>query len=94
MLAARIVGSAADATCACASAARLAFVTQYTPEALLCESVNLQVNPAEEKLARWTRCSLSGEPLSPPCCIDELGAVYNKDAVVAALLKKVRLLCI
>lgn len=51
----------------------------------------VQVNPAEERLARFTHCSLSGEPLSPPCCADELGSLYNKDAVVSALLKKVGL---
>jgi hypothetical protein len=37
---------------------------------------------------RWTRCHLSGEDLQPPCVIDELGSVYNKDAVVRALLTK------
>ena len=48
-----------------------------------------QINPADERHARFTHCSLSGEPLSPPCCADELGNLYNKDAVVTALLKKV-----
>lgn len=47
-----------------------------------------KVNPAEEKLAKWTTCHLSGEPLSPPCCADELGNLYNKDAVVRALVSK------
>ena len=37
-----------------------------------------QVNPTEEKLARWTTCKLSGEPLQPPCAVDELGSLYNK----------------
>jgi hypothetical protein len=37
---------------------------------------------------RWTQCHLSGEPLTPPCVIDELGTLYNKDAVVSALLSK------
>ena len=44
--------------------------------------LHVQVNPAEEQLARWTRCRLSNELLSPPCVIDELGMLYNKDAVV------------
>jgi hypothetical protein len=37
---------------------------------------------------RWTQCHLSGEALTPPCVIDELGTLYNKDAVVSALLNK------
>ncbi len=37
---------------------------------------------------RWTRCHLSGADLSPPCVIDELGTLYNKDALLEALLKK------
>lgn len=31
---------------------------------------------------------MSGEALTPPCVIDELGTLYNKDAVVSALLNK------
>ncbi len=37
---------------------------------------------------RWTRCQLSGADLSPPCVIDELGCLYNKDALLTALLAK------
>ena len=48
----------------------------------------LQVNPEEERLARWTTCQLSGMPLQPPCVADELGSLFNKDAVL-----QVRLLC-
>ena len=47
-----------------------------------------QVNPVEAKLAKWTRCNLSGELLQPPCVADELGNLYNKDAVVQALVSK------
>lgn len=47
-----------------------------------------KVNPAEEVLARWTRCRLSGERLTPPCVADELGSLYNKEALVHALLNK------
>jgi hypothetical protein len=47
-----------------------------------------KVNPAEAKLARWTCCHLSGEPLNPPCVVDDLGNVFNKDALVSALLHK------
>lgn len=48
----------------------------------------LQVNPAEEMLARATRCRLSGERLQPPCVADELGSLFNKEALVHALLNK------
>lgn len=47
-----------------------------------------QVNPAEEMLARATRCRLSGERLAPPCVADELGSLFNKEALVHALLNK------
>lgn len=47
-----------------------------------------KVNPEEERLARWTTCRLSGMPLQPPCVIDELGNLYNKEAMVHALLNK------
>ena len=47
-----------------------------------------QVNPEEEKLARWTTCKLSGECLAPPVCADEMGSLYNKSAVVSGLLSK------
>ena len=46
------------------------------------------MNPAEAKLAQWTRCTLSGEVLQAPVVADELGSLYNKDAVVQALLTK------
>jgi hypothetical protein len=49
---------------------------------------NDKVNPLEELHAKWTRCHLSGELLSPPVVVDELGNVFNKDAVVNALLHK------
>lgn len=42
----------------------------------------LQVNPEEERLARWTTCQLTGMPLQPPCVCDELGSLFNKDAVI------------
>ncbi|KAK9868399.1 hypothetical protein WJX84_009405 [Apatococcus fuscideae] len=47
-----------------------------------------KVNPIEEKLARWTQCQLSGEPLQQPVVTDQLGYLFNKDAIIQALLKK------
>eukprot|EP00887_Chlorella_sp_A99_P002780 scaffold6.g2780.t1 len=47
-----------------------------------------KVNPEEERLARWTTCQLSSMPLAPPCVADELGNLFNKDAVLQALVGK------
>ncbi|KAG2454878.1 hypothetical protein HYH02_000709 [Chlamydomonas schloesseri] len=47
-----------------------------------------KVNPEEARLAKWTRCHLSGELLAAPCVADELGNLYNKDAVIVRLLEK------
>jgi len=47
-----------------------------------------KVNPEEERLAMWTACRLSGMPLEPPCVCDELGSLFNKDAVIHALMGK------
>lgn len=48
----------------------------------------LQVNPEEERLARWTTCQLSGMALTPPVVADELGNLFNKDALISALVNK------
>lgn len=48
----------------------------------------LQVDPREAQLAKATRCQLSGQMLCPPVAADELGHLFNKDAVVGALLAK------
>ena len=46
-------------------------------------------DPREVRLARWTRCALSGTPLAPPCVVDlALGRVYNKEAFLRALLQR------
>ncbi|KAG2440121.1 hypothetical protein HXX76_004235 [Chlamydomonas incerta] len=47
-----------------------------------------KVNPEEARLAAWTRCHLSGELLAAPCVADELGNLYNKDALIVHLLDK------
>lgn len=47
-----------------------------------------KVDPAEQRLAQYTTCHLSGKPLQPPCVCDELGNIYNKDAVLTGLLSK------
>lgn len=45
-------------------------------------------DPYEAKLAKSTRCTLSAEELKPPCVMDYVGNLYNKEAVVQALLTK------
>lgn len=47
-----------------------------------------KVDPYESKLARWSQCRLSAEELAPPCVIDRLGNVFNKEAVVRALVSR------
>ena len=47
-----------------------------------------KADAAEVLRARWTRCHLSGEPLAEPVACDELGSLFNKEAVVTALLAK------
>jgi hypothetical protein len=47
-----------------------------------------QVDPAVELQARWKYCALSGEELKQPIVACELGRLYNKEAVLMALLDK------
>jgi len=47
-----------------------------------------KVDPVEQRLALFTTCRLSGEPLRTPCVCDDLGSLYNKDAVLTALISK------
>lgn len=39
---------------------------------------------------RWMQCSLTGEPLIEPVVADYLGRLYNKDALIMAILEKKR----
>ncbi|XP_022870177.1 protein RTF2 homolog [Olea europaea var. sylvestris] len=47
-----------------------------------------KVDPNEIRLSKWLNCSLSNEPLKHPVVIDKLGNLFNKEALVEALLKK------
>ncbi|CBI36519.3 unnamed protein product, partial [Vitis vinifera] len=47
-----------------------------------------KVDPNEQRLSKWTTCSLSFEPLRHPCVVDRLGNVFNKEALVEGLLGK------
>lgn len=46
------------------------------------------VDPNEQRLSKWLNCALSNEPLAEPCVIDLLGNLFNKEALVNALLSK------
>ncbi|KAL4181817.1 hypothetical protein AMTRI_Chr12g272910 [Amborella trichopoda] len=47
-----------------------------------------KVDPNETRLSKWSTCALSYEPLKPPCVIDKLGNIFNKETLVEALLGK------
>ncbi|KAA3486226.1 protein RTF2-like protein [Gossypium australe] len=47
-----------------------------------------KVDPNEKRLGKWLNCALSNEPLREPCVIDKLGNIFNKEALVEALLGK------
>ena len=50
--------------------------------------VSLQVDPAQQRHARWTQCSFSGRPLAAPIVADEGGALYNKADLLHGLADK------
>ncbi|KAK1293629.1 hypothetical protein QJS10_CPB17g00222 [Acorus calamus] len=47
-----------------------------------------KADPNEARISRWTTCALSSEPLQPPCVVDRLGNVFNKETLVQAMLEK------
>ncbi|KAF7806516.1 protein RTF2-like protein [Senna tora] len=47
-----------------------------------------KVDPNEQRLSKWLNCALSNEPLREPCVVDKLGNIFNKEALVEALLGK------
>ncbi|XP_010453088.1 PREDICTED: protein RTF2 homolog [Camelina sativa] len=47
-----------------------------------------KVDPNEQRLSKWLNCALSNEPLAEPCVIDLLGNLFNKEALVHAMLSK------
>ncbi|CAH8366060.1 unnamed protein product [Eruca vesicaria subsp. sativa] len=47
-----------------------------------------KVDPNEQRLSKWLNCALSNEPLAEPCVVDLLGNLFNKEALVNALLLK------
>ncbi|KAH9299214.1 hypothetical protein KI387_030896 [Taxus chinensis] len=47
-----------------------------------------KVDPNESRICKWSTCALSQDTLKPPCVIDRLGNVFNKESLVRALLGK------
>lgn len=47
-----------------------------------------KVDPNETRLSKWTTCALSSEPLADPIVVDKLGNLFNKEALVQALIQK------
>lgn len=47
-----------------------------------------KIDPNEQRLSKWLNCALSNEPLREPCVVDKLGNIFNKEALVEALLGK------
>lgn len=47
-----------------------------------------KVDPNETRLSKWLNCAISNEPLKRPVVIDKLGNLFNKEALVEALLMK------
>lgn len=47
-----------------------------------------KADPFELARVRWTLCQLSKDPLKPPVVTDQLGLLYNKEAIIKHLLDK------
>lgn len=48
----------------------------------------LQVDPSQQRHARWTRCAYSGKPLKEPIVADPLGNLFNKADLLEGLAAK------
>ena len=51
-------------------------------------SLCLQVDPAQQRHARWTQCCYSGKPLKPPIVADIAGSLFNKEDILEGLSAK------
>ncbi|CAH9086630.1 unnamed protein product [Cuscuta epithymum] len=47
-----------------------------------------KIDENERRLSKWLNCTLSNEPLRHPVVTDKLGNLFNKEALVEALLRK------
>ena len=46
----------------------------------------VESDPRQGQRERLSTCALTHHPLLPPCVVDQLGALYNKDAIIQHLL--------
>jgi hypothetical protein len=46
----------------------------------------VETDPRQAQRERLSTCALTHHPLQSPCVIDQLGALYNKDAIIQHLL--------
>ncbi|XP_071699855.1 uncharacterized protein [Rutidosis leptorrhynchoides] len=77
----RISGGGGDGGSTCAES-RDCYLSMYA------ERKPDKVDPNEQRLSKWLNCALSNEPLKHPIVIDNLGNLFNKQALVEALLTK------
>ena len=47
----------------------------------------VQVEKGEQNRSKWGLCTLTKQPLAPPIAVDKLGFLYNKVAVLEALVE-------
>lgn len=78
---ARLHGGGGDGGSTCAES-RDCYLNMYA------EKKPDKVDPNETRISKWTTCALSAEPLAPPCVIDRLGNIFNKEKLLQALLEK------
>jgi hypothetical protein len=50
--------------------------------------VSLTGSQVEAQFSRWRSCTLSQEPLAAPVVCDDMGNLYNKTALIEALIAK------
>ncbi|XP_071710846.1 uncharacterized protein [Rutidosis leptorrhynchoides] len=77
----RLSGGGGDGGSTCAES-RDCYLSMYA------ERKPDKVDPNEQRLSKWLNCALSNEPLKHPIVIDHLGNLFNKQALVEALLTK------
>ncbi|KAM7269792.1 hypothetical protein ACFE04_025289 [Oxalis oulophora] len=81
ILQSRVLGGGGDGGSTCAES-RDCYLNMYA------EKKPEKCDPYEQKLSKWLNCALSNEPLEEPCVVDRLGNMFNKQALVEALLGK------
>ncbi|KAI3523237.1 hypothetical protein L1887_01297 [Cichorium endivia] len=63
-------------------------VFQFIDDAIKASMVNSSPIVLAPRLSKWLNCALSNEPLKHPIVVDYLGNLFNKQALVEALLTK------